>query len=99
MDSTQSDPIQSTMLDGNAAAGILSEIFTVEMTSSSTECGNCGREGEMATLMAFLQAPGVVLRCPVCNHVILRIVQSPSTTYLDIRGAAYISFRRSDTLR
>jgi hypothetical protein len=94
MDLSQTDPNRDTVLDGNAAAGILSEIFTVEMTNSATECGNCGREGEMATLMAFLQAPGAVLRCPVCNHVILRIVQSPSTTYLDIRGAAYISFRR-----
>jgi len=95
MDSNPADIIRSTMLDGNAAAGILSEIFALEMTSSSTECANCGREGEMGTLLAFTQAPGVVLRCPVCEHIILRIVESPSAIYLDLRGAVYVSLRRA----
>lgn len=95
MDSTQIDPMRATMLDGNAAAGILSEIFTLEMTGSSVECVNCGRQGEMGTLLAFMQAPGVVLRCPACEHIILRVVQTPTAIYLDVRGAAYISLRRS----
>jgi hypothetical protein len=94
MDATPIDPIHATMLDGNAAAGILSDIFAVEITSSSVACANCGREGEMGTLLAFMQAPGVVLRCPACEHIILRIVQSPATIYLDLRGAAYIALRR-----
>jgi Zn finger protein HypA/HybF involved in hydrogenase expression len=93
MDSNQIDPIHSTMLDGNAAAGILSEIFVIEMTSSLIECANCGREGEIGTLLAFMQAPGVVLRCPSCEQVILRIVQSPEITYLDMRGAVYVSLK------
>ena len=95
MDSNPADVIRSTMLDGNAAAGILSDIFALEMTSSSIECANCGREGEMGTLLAFTQAPGVVLRCPACEHIILRIVESPSAIYLDLRGAVYVSLRRA----
>ena len=95
MDSTEADIIHQTMLDGNAAAGILSEIFALEMTSSSIECANCGREGEVGTLMAFMQAPGVILRCPSCEHVILRVVESPEAMYFDARGAVYIRLRRA----
>jgi hypothetical protein len=93
MDANQADPVHAMMLDGNAAAGILSEIFAVEMTNNRVECANCGRQGEIGTLLAFMQAPGVVLRCPSCEQVILRAVQSAETIYLDLRGAAFVSFK------
>jgi Zn finger protein HypA/HybF involved in hydrogenase expression len=93
MDLNQPDIIHKTMLDGNAAAGIMSEIFALEMTSSTIECANCGREGEMGTLMAFMQAPGVVLRCPTCEEVVLRVVRSSEAIYLDARGAVYIRLK------
>lgn len=95
MDSNAIDTARSTILDGNAAAGILSEIFALEMTASWIECANCGREGEMGTLLAFMQAPGLVLRCPVCEHINMRVVQSPTAIYLDLRGAVYVSLKRT----
>jgi len=82
------------MLDGNAAAGILSEIFGEEMTASPIECSGCGREGELASLLAFAPAPGFVLRCPACEQVVLRIVQTPDHVYLDARGAVYLRLAR-----
>jgi hypothetical protein len=97
MDSNQADPVHAMMLDGNAAAGILSEIFVLEMTNNRVECVNCGRQGEIGTLLAFTQSPGIVLRCPSCEHVILRAVQSAEMIYLDLRGAAYVSFRVGGT--
>ena len=75
------------MLDANATAGVLHEIFGLEMTAEPTECANCGREAEMGTLLAFTQGPGIVLRCSGCENVVLRIVQTPDATYLDARGA------------
>ncbi|HLA07591.1 MAG TPA: DUF6510 family protein, partial [Anaerolineales bacterium] len=56
------------MLDANAAAGLLYEIFGVEMTAAPTECANCGNEGEIGTLLAFTQGPGVILRCSTCEN-------------------------------
>src|SRR5574341_530333 len=85
MDLTQMDINRSLMLDGNDAAGILNEIFALEMTSNSIECAHCGRVGELGSLLAFTQAPGVVLRCPGCENIILRIVQSPEAIFLDLR--------------
>jgi hypothetical protein len=90
MESAQADINSEMMLDGNAVAGVLREIFGVEMTASPTECANCGREGELATLLAFTQAPGIVLRCPACEAVMLRIVQTKDAIYLDARGVVYL---------
>lgn len=94
MDGNQIDITGELMLDGNAAAGVLQEIFALEMTASPTECANCGREGELGSLMAFTQSPGIVLRCPACEQVLIRIVRTPDATYLDARGAVYLRLQR-----
>lgn len=85
---------QRWTLDGNAVAGLLHEIFTVEMTASLAECANCGRQGEPGSLQAFTRSPGVVLRCPACREVVLRIVETPDAFYLEARGARYLSLNR-----
>ena len=82
------------MLDANAIAGLLFEIFGVEMTASPTECANCGNEAEIGTLLAFTQGPGIILRCSACENVVLRIVQTPDAIYLDARGAVYLRLAR-----
>lgn len=89
-----SDPNLPYMLDGNAAAGMLSEIFSFEMTASLVECANCGQEGEVGRLLAFVQAPGMVLRCPSCENVILRVAQTPEHVFLDMRGSVYVRMDR-----
>ncbi len=82
------------MLDANAAAGLLQEIFGTDMTAAPTECANCGQEGEIGTLLAFTQAPGVVLRCPACESIVVRITQTPEAFYIDARGAVYLRLAR-----
>ena len=82
------------MLDANATAGLLYEIFGAEMTASPTECATCGNEGEIGGLLAFTQGPGIVLRCSACENVVLRIVQTSEAIYLDARGAVYLRLAR-----
>ena len=82
------------MLDANATAGLLYEIFGVEMTAEPTECAHCGNEGEMGELLAFTHGPGIILRCSACEHVMIRIVQTPEAIYLDARGAVYLRLKR-----
>ncbi|HLA87013.1 MAG TPA: DUF6510 family protein [Anaerolineales bacterium] len=94
MDET-TDINRELMLDANATAGLLYEIFGVEMTAAPTECANCGNEGEIGTLLAFTQGPGVILRCSTCENVVLRIVQTPDEIILDARGAVYLRLARS----
>ena len=83
------------MLDANATAGLLYEIFGTEMTASPTECANCGNQGEIGALLAFTQGPGIVLRCSGCEQVVLRITQLPNEILLDARGAVYIRLARA----
>ena len=93
MDDT-ADLNRALMLDGNAVAGLLREVFALEMTASPTKCAHCGTVGALGTLLAFTQAPGVVLRCPGCEQVMLRIVETPEAIYLEARGAAYLRLER-----
>lgn len=78
------------MLDGNAVAGTLEQIFGHDMTTAVARCGGCTSGAAMGALLAFTQAPGIVLRCPRCEAVIMRVVQTPFAVYLDARGAAYL---------
>jgi hypothetical protein len=64
-------------LDGNAVGGLLAEIFGEDVTGALGTCPDCGRREALATLRAFTQAPGVVLRCPACDGVQLVIVRTP----------------------
>ena len=81
------DPL---MLDANAVAGDLAEMFGYDVTASIHCCSHCGNRGAMATLLAYVHGPGVVLRCSICHEVVVRWVRTPSRTYLDARGAAYM---------
>jgi hypothetical protein len=95
MDQEADDMNRALMVDGNAVAGLLQDVFGLEMTATPAECANCGQVNDMGALLAFTQAPGAVLRCPVCQEVMLRIVETPDAIYLDARGAAHIRLKRS----
>jgi hypothetical protein len=90
MTEEQLDLNRALMLDGNAVAGLLRELFAVEMTTAPCQCAHCGRVGPLGSLWTFAQAPGVVLRCPGCEEVVLRMVKTGVAIYLDARGAAYL---------
>jgi hypothetical protein len=94
MDDRHGDRNRALMLDGNAVAGLLYDVFGVEMTASPTACAHCGQVSAMGALLAFTQAPGVVLRCPACEQVIVRLVETAEVIYLDARGATYLRLER-----
>lgn len=73
-------------LDGNAAAGLLAEIFSAEMTVSLATCAHCGAEDRLGRLVVYIHAPGTVFRCPVCGQVVLRIVQGRQQYWMDFTG-------------
>ncbi len=76
----------SDVLDGNAAAGALSEVLTSDVTVAITTCAACGDARPVGELRAYLQAPGLVLRCVSCEGVQLRLVRAPGRVWLDLRG-------------
>ncbi|MFQ5945331.1 MAG: DUF6510 family protein [Candidatus Methylomirabilales bacterium] len=91
-----SEPTLKLVLDGNAAAAVLQDVFGLEMTDSPTECAHCGNVAEIGTLLAYGQEMGAVLRCSVCENVVIRIVETPDAIYLDARGTTYLRLERPD---
>jgi hypothetical protein len=77
---------ESLRLDGNAAAGLLGEIFPFEMTSAQSACAGCGQTRPLGALMLYGGEMGMVLRCPSCNQVQLRIVHAQGRYMIDMRG-------------
>ena len=61
-----------THTDGNELAGLLAEVFGADMTSAPRRCADCGLDAPLAAHRAYHGA-GVVLRCPGCDAVALRL--------------------------
>jgi Family of unknown function (DUF6510) len=83
-------------LDGNAAAGELSKVFSVDITTAAGRCAECGRTKCLAEAHLYMHGPGLVARCPACEHVLLRLVNVDEHVFLDVRGMIYL---RLDTSR
>jgi hypothetical protein len=80
----------SSYLDGNAAAGELNRIFALDITAAKGQCANCGAKRHFAEAHLYMQCPGLVVRCAVCNHVLLRFVDAGQRLVLDMRGMTYL---------
>ena len=78
-------------LDGNAAAGELSRIFAIDVTAAEGQCANCGVTKRFAEAHLYMHGPGVVARCGVCEHVLLRLVNVHQRVFLDVRGMTYLN--------
>jgi hypothetical protein len=78
-------------LDGNAAAGALRDVFARDITDAMATCAGCGQQARMAELLEYGHAMGIVLRCPGCEHVMMRLVYSPGWLRLDGSGIAVLT--------
>jgi hypothetical protein len=54
--------------DGNEIAGMLEEIFGMEMTATMRTCRSCGQEWPIGAHRLYRGA-GLVLRCPNCSDL------------------------------
>lgn len=73
-------------VDGNAAAGAFSEVLGFDVTTATLTCAGCGRIGAFAETHVYHRAPGFVVRCARCDHILARLVQTPTDVWLDLRG-------------
>ena len=85
--------MKAAWLDGNGMAGLLAEVFGADVTAVVRTCGSCGTAAPVGAHRAYRGA-GVVLRCPACQDVAIRIVQLPDRTVLDVRGAWVVELPR-----
>jgi hypothetical protein len=78
-------------LDGNAAAGELSNLFAVDITAAEGQCSHCGIARPFAQAHLYMDGPGLVARCVDCEKVLMRLVKARQCVLLDLRGMAYLS--------
>jgi hypothetical protein len=80
-------------LDGNVLAGALRELFTVDITTATGQCVSCGTATAMGEARVYMDAPGMVARCPTCDEVVFRLVRAPGRAWLDMRGLNYLELQ------
>jgi hypothetical protein len=83
-------------LDGNAAAGELSRVFAMDVTAAQGQCAHCGATKRFAEAHLYMHGPGLVARCAVCEHVLLRLVSVRQRVLLDVRGMTCLSLDTSE---
>lgn len=79
-------------LDGNAVGGLLMELFGVEMTVAEAVCAHCHRVNPLGRVEVYMNAPGVVARCPDCGQVVMRIVRGRGRVWIDMSGIRCLEF-------
>jgi Zn finger protein HypA/HybF involved in hydrogenase expression len=77
--------MDALMLDGNAVAGLLREVFAVEMTTAIGTCGTCGATEPVGAVHVFRSA-GIVMRCPQCDSALVTIVKDDTRVWLGFPG-------------
>ena len=72
-------------LDGNGVAGLLQEVFAVEMTTALASCSDCGATDAVGALHVYRGA-GTVLRCPHCDNALVTIVEADERVSIGFVG-------------
>jgi Family of unknown function (DUF6510) len=77
--------MDALMLDGNAIAGLLEEVFAVEMTTAIGTCNRCGAAEPVGAVHVYRGA-GIVMRCPHCSNALVTIVKSDERVWISFPG-------------
>jgi len=85
MEAEMEAEMDERMVDGNAVAGLLQEVFSVEATTAIGTCDSCGTAQPLGAVHVF-QGAGTVLRCPQCDHLLVKIVRTDTRLWIALPG-------------
>jgi hypothetical protein len=71
--------------DGNEAAGALQQLLAVDVTVLMRTCHSCGARNAVGAHRAYHGA-GIVLRCPACEDVAVRVAEDDAGVTVEWRG-------------
>ena len=73
------------MLDGNAVAGLLQDVFAAEMTTAMGSCATCHATEPVGAIRVYRGA-GIVLRCPHRDNTLAAIVRDERRVWITLQG-------------
>lgn len=82
-------------LDGNAASGILQEVFPLDMTTVQITCQGCSGQGLFGECAAYITGMGAVVRCPYCDNVLIRVVRGNGHYCIEMSGVRVLQISNS----
>jgi hypothetical protein len=88
---------EATWLDGNAAAGVLTQVFCSEPSNAVIVCAGCGATAAIGALPAYGLELGAILRCPHCDTAVLRVGTAGTMLWVDLRGSVSLRVRIGDS--
>jgi hypothetical protein len=65
---TDHDQLPYGLVDGNALAGPLSDLFAVDLTAVSVTCAACWKRQPLAALEVYAGGPALIARCRSCQE-------------------------------
>ncbi|QAY72608.1 hypothetical protein ET445_03860 [Agromyces protaetiae] len=78
------------LLDGNALAGDLAEVFGDDLTDVEATCGGCGTAAMLAEIAVYASAMGMVGRCRRCDRVLVVAVHRDGRVSASLAGIGTI---------
>lgn len=95
--SAGADEKAAVPLDGNAAAGLLRELFCLDVTSGTFSCGGCGVAARVGETRLYGGPMGAIFRCAHCDTAVISLVRTPAGYWLDMHGARSLMIRAEPT--
>ena len=76
--------IASSTVDGNAAAGMLWDVFGADVTALIGVCGGCGAAAPLAETVVELDESAAIVRCRSCTHTLFTVLRDAEGVRLRI---------------
>ncbi len=83
-------------LDGNAAGGVLGQIFAFEMTTAEGMCAHCGSIAPIGAAIVYATAMGTIIRCRGCGEALMRIAHGTQRYWIDFSGTRRLQLREPE---
>jgi len=65
----------ASVVDGNAAAGMLWDVFGVDVTALIGVCGGCGDASPFAEAVVEIDETAAIVRCRSCTHTLFTVLR------------------------
>jgi hypothetical protein len=67
--------IASSTVDGNAAAGLLWDVFEADVTALVAVCGGCRQGAPVAEAVVEIDDTAAIVRCRTCTHTLFTVLR------------------------